>query len=394
MIEVRAFVSHSFNDADYDGGIDAFREHIDKLAASACAAVSSEGAEVGRELFFEARSAGRPLMSEIRRQIRNCDLIIADITQADDGKGPVNPNVMYEIGYGMALDKPVLVIRRNTQPLPPSDIRDLLAGSYDRIEEIPTLFLEETTRMVTETIVGASQQHARIESMIERVWFHRDVRSIAIVCAPEPEQSRFADKLDPNFVRIDRFDDRDAIVELTAFFARRYPEARVVRYLCDDLPPEEVGGNLVVLGGPGFEPGEGNSLTRELMRALGSLATYPETADAMVWDDGAPLRTELDAEGCVVTDWSAVMAAPNPENPTNRVVLLHGTNTYGTLGAALALIDTPAAMGNHLKLSTLGIAHRLTGDLNFEVPIRAEVASNRQVRTPKLEFGSIRRIES
>lgn len=394
MITVSAFVSHSFRNENYEGGVDAFRKRVDELITAACAAVSPQGKQLEHQLFIEARAAGRPLMPEIRRQIRSCDFLVADITQADGGTGPVNPNVMYEIGYAMALDKPVLVIRRNTQPEPPSDIKDLLAGSYDSLGEIPTKFLQRASEMVTETIVGANVQNTRIQSVLEKFWFPRDTSSIAIVCAPEPEQSHFADRRDPNFVRIDRFDDRDAIVELTAFFARRYPDARVARYLCDELPHEDVGGNLVVLGGPGFEEGEGNSVTRDLMRSLTSAVRYPDTEDAMVWDGGEPRRTEKDIEGCVIVDWGSVMAAPNPENPTRRVVLLHGTNTYGTMGAVLSLIDSPPAMGNLLLLDGLGIADKLTGKFNVEIAIRAEVSANRRVKTPVLDPNLIRKIDA
>jgi nucleoside 2-deoxyribosyltransferase len=393
VITVRAFVSHSFRDEDYEGGVLAFRRQVDELVAAACAAVSPGGSEVGRELFIEARAFGRPLMPEVRRQIRTCDFLIADITQSEDGKGPVNPNVMYEIGYGMALDKPVLAIRRNTQPPPPSDIQDLLAGSYESLAELSTKFLERATEMVAETIIGASVRDARIQSVLEKIWFPPDAGSIAIVCAAEPEQSHFADRRDPNFVRIDRFDDRDAIVELTAFFAKRYPDARVARYLCEDLPPEDFGGNLVVLGGPGFAEGEGNSVGRALMKSLSSAVVYPDTENQMVWNGGAPRLTELDGEGCVVVDWGSVMAAPNPENPTKRVVLLHGTNTYGTMGAMLSLIDSPPAMRNHLFLESLGLADQLTGKFNVEIAIRAEVGVNRRVKTPVFEAGLIRKIQ-
>ena len=394
MITVRAFVSHSFRDENYDGGVAAFRARVDELLTAACASVSPQGKQLEHELFFEARTAGRPLMPEIRRQIRTSDFLVADITQSDDGKGPVNPNVMYEIGYSMALDKPVLVIRRNTQPPPPSDIQDLLAGSYESLDEIPTKFLQRASEMTAAAIIGANVQDARIHSVLEKFWFPRDTTSIAIVCAPEPEQSHFADRRDPNYVRIDRFDDRDAILELVAFFAKRYPEARVARYLCQELPHEEVGGNLVVLGGPGFEECEGNSMTRELMRSLSSAVCYPETEDAMIWNSGEPRFTEQDAEGCVVVDWGSVMAAPNPENPTKRVVLLHGTNTYGTMGAVLSLIDSPPAMRNLLLLDELGIADQLTGKFNFEIAIRAEVGSNRRVKTPTFDASLIRKIEA
>ena len=128
------------------------------------------------------------------------------------------------------------------------------------------------------------------------------------------------------------------------------------------------------------------------MKSLSSAVVYPDTEDQMVWNGGAPRLTELDGEGCVVVDWGSVMAAPNPENPTKRVVLLHGTNTYGTMGAMLSLIDSPPAMRNHLLLESLGLADRLTGKFNVEIAIRAEVGVNRRVKTPVFEAGLIRKI--
>lgn len=393
MITVSVFVSHAFDPARYEGGLEAFRTAVRTLVEDACASLGTARMPVEAELVFEARAAGRPLMPEIREQIRTCDFLVADIsTVADDEE--VNPNVMYEIGFAMALGKQVIVMRKGTEKGPPSDIRDLLAGSYDRISSIPSTFADDAMRTVTRALVGAAGQDCRIEVSLERVWFLKDTRSIAIVCAPDPEPSDFSHTDNPNYVDIDRFDDRDAVLELSTFFARRYPDAQVVRYLCGEMPQQALDGNLIVLGGPGCVAGEGNEVGRDLMQALGSFTSYPGDGEGLIWD-GQPIRkTRFDARGRVIEDWATILAAPNPYNPTARIVMLHGVNTYGTLAAALALTDSTTAMTNHLELAGRGVQDRLTGRFNFELLVKAEIGPNRRVKPPLPEWDLIRRIEA
>jgi hypothetical protein len=394
MITVRGFVSHAFNDAVYEGGRDAFRKSIDQLVASACADFASEGVVVEHKLFFEATEYGRPLMPGMREQIRASDFLIADITQPDPA-APVNPNVMYEIGFAMALNKRIIVMRRNPEPAPPSDIGDLLAGTYEHLTKIPIVFAAEMINVVTDTLAKASRDTTRVEPFISKVWFPTDTRSISIVCSREPEPSKFSDRHEANYVHIDNFEDRDALIELATFFARRYPDANVVYYLCDEMPHAAKNGDLVILGGPGCVTGEGNAVGLDLMQMLESKVTYPANGDGLIWNNGALRRTtyeEDDDTKGVTSDWGSILAAPNPYNPTARVIMLHGTTTYGTLGAAIALIDSPTAMKNHLRLARQGCEDRLTGALNFEALVRAEVDSNTRVKPPTLDFESIRRI--
>jgi hypothetical protein len=333
-------------------------------------------------------------MPGVREQIRNSDFLIADITQLDPAQH-VNPNVMYELGFAMALNKRVLVFRRNAEPLPPTDIGDLLAGSYENLREIPIKFLEAATDIVRETLVNAGRHGAGKGTAISRLWFPSDTRSIIIACTREPEPSRFSDADEPNYVHVDNFEDRDALLELSTFFARRYPLANVVPYFADDLPHGAEKGDLVVLGGPGCAPGEGNALTRDLIKMLGSQVRYPESGDGLIWRE-EPVRETVyrdgdDSKG-VIGDWGSLLAAPNPFNPGARVILLHGTTTYGTLAAASAFTDSQIAMRNHLHLASLGLQNPLTLSLDFEALIRVEVDSARRIKPPTIE--AVRRIES
>ena len=392
---IRGFISHAFADAAYEGGVEAFRAEIRKLVAAACADFGSDDIAVGCPLFFFGNEYGRPLMASVREEIRRSDFLIADISQSDPTM-PVNPNVMYELGFAMALMKRVVVMRRNTKPLPPADIADLLAGSYETLDAIPEEFLPEMIDVVRDVLAREGTESARAE-FVRKVWFPSDTRSISIVCARESEPTRFSDSDEANYVHLDNFEDRDALLELSSFFGRRFPNANVVSYLDEEMPHGAKNGDLVVLGGPGCVAGEGNGVTRDLLQMLNSKVHYPSSGEGLCWDD-QPIRPtryagDDDTKG-VIDDWGSILAAPNPYNPSARVVLLHGTTTYGTLGAAIALIDTSIAMRNHLRLASLDLANRLTGAINFEVLVRAEVDSSRRVKPTTLDFDTIRRVES
>lgn len=395
MTTIRGFVSHAFADAAYEGGVDAFRDNIGKLVAAACADFNSADIAVGPELFFFGNEYGRPLMASIREEIRRSDFLIADITQPDSST-PVNPNVMYEIGFAMALMKRVIVMRRNAKPHPPADIADLLAGSYDSLDAIPQEFLPEMIDVVRDLLARGGTDSAR-EEFVRKVWFPSDTRSISIVCAREREPTRFSDSQEANYVHIDNFEDRDALLELSAFFGRRFPNANVVPYLDDEIPHAAKNGDLVVLGGPGCVAGEGNAVARDLLDMLDSKVHYPANGEGLIWQEEPIRSTEYedgdDTKG-VVSDWGSILAAPNPYNPGSRVVLLHGTTTYGTLGAAIALIDTRIALRNHLGLASLDLVDRLTGTMNFEVLVRAEVDSGRRLKPTVLDFDTVRRVDA
>ena len=395
MTAIRGFVSHAFDDTTYEGGREAFRQRISELVAGACADFASDGLAVEHSLHFEETSYGGPLMPTLRGHIRTADFLIADITQTDSSR-PVNPNVMYEIGYAMALDKRIIVMRRNDQPPPPSDIGDLLTGTYEALGHIPTKFMPRMIGILEDTLAKADRDSDRTGKAIQRVWFPADTRAIHIVCARESEPTKFSDGRDPNYVHVDNFEDRDALLELSAFFARQYPLATVVSHLADDLPHGVKSCDLVVVGGPGCETGEGNSVACDLMEMLGSRVRYPKAGDGLEWDGGALRATDYedgdDTRG-VLADWGAVLAAPNPYNNVARVVLLHGTTTYGTLGAATALIDTPLAMRNHGRLASANIANRLSGAIDFEGLIRVEVDSGKRIKPAKLQPETIRRVQ-
>jgi hypothetical protein len=65
---------------------------------------------------------GKPITEEIRNTINRASLVIGEITERD-------PNVMWEIGYAQALNKPVLLITQDLGSVP-FDLRSLRVLTY------------------------------------------------------------------------------------------------------------------------------------------------------------------------------------------------------------------------------------------------------------------------
>lgn len=92
------------------------------------AIISSRGGRCFR--LDESRPAG-PITDRLLREIRSAAFCVADVT------GNI-PNVMWEVGYAMALGKPIILMTQKISELP-FDIKDLQSLEYDRSQISRTL---------------------------------------------------------------------------------------------------------------------------------------------------------------------------------------------------------------------------------------------------------------
>jgi nucleoside 2-deoxyribosyltransferase len=74
------------------------------------------------------RIESRPIAEKVRRQIREADLVLADLTGA-------NPNVFYELGLADALDKPMFLLTQDDMQHVPVDVRHLELIRYSLDDE-------------------------------------------------------------------------------------------------------------------------------------------------------------------------------------------------------------------------------------------------------------------
>ena len=71
----------------------------------------------------ESRPAGR-ITDRLLGELRSASICVADLTDT-------KPNVMWELGFAMALGKPAVIVTQNLQSLP-FDIKDMQSIEYDR----------------------------------------------------------------------------------------------------------------------------------------------------------------------------------------------------------------------------------------------------------------------
>ena len=94
--------------------------------------------------------AGR-ITERLEHALRDCDLCIADISPCDlSHPEHRNPNVMWEIGYAMALGKRPILVSHGEFPLP-FDLQDVEHIRYDRARLNRTLE-ERLTKAVRDTV--------------------------------------------------------------------------------------------------------------------------------------------------------------------------------------------------------------------------------------------------
>lgn len=93
----------------------------------------------------EQRPAGR-ITDRLLSALRECSFCIADLTGC-------SANVMWEVGYAMALGKPLIVVTQNLSSLP-FDVKDMQALGYDRNQLRTTLGLP-LREIVRDTITFA-----------------------------------------------------------------------------------------------------------------------------------------------------------------------------------------------------------------------------------------------
>jgi hypothetical protein len=106
--------------------------------------------------------------------------------------------------------------------------------------------------------------------------------------------------------------------------------------------------NIVVIGGPGDDDGDGNPVCKIFTDKMQVKITYSEDCEKLLYKEHEYVAKKQGNK--TVMDWGYFARFPNPLNPRASVVLVHGIHTFGVLGAAKAFSDHPSAQGNIRKV--------------------------------------------
>lgn len=121
-----------------------FSKEFDDVYATIKTSVESVVSPQGGKCFRldDARPAG-PITIRLLQEIQSATFCVADVT------GNI-PNVMWEVGYAMALGKPIIIITQKISELP-FDIKDMQSLDYDRNQLNSTLG-ERLRKMTLDTL--------------------------------------------------------------------------------------------------------------------------------------------------------------------------------------------------------------------------------------------------
>lgn len=109
-----------------------FAADFDDVYAVIKSTVESAASDLRGRCFRldEARPAGR-ITDRLLTELRSATVCVADLTEN-------KPNVMWELGFAMALEKPTIIITQNVSALP-FDIKDMQSIEYKRTRLSATL---------------------------------------------------------------------------------------------------------------------------------------------------------------------------------------------------------------------------------------------------------------
>ncbi|TDD55418.1 XRE family transcriptional regulator [Kribbella antibiotica] len=232
---------------------------------------------------------------------------------------------------------------------------------------------------------------------------------VTAICpeAPVAYRSPLADEANPNFTRMYRYADVDALIELWGHLRSRNPELEVAHRLPEEASPPDLTGHLVLLGGTVW-----NNVAHQLQTLLrdlpiqqvvvpdlfnGEIFMLPDGQEFRpLWSDyertsaKPPTKEEITAEQTedvwrdgrrrtLVEDVAFLARVPNPLNHTRTLTVCSGVYSRGVLGAVRALTDTAVRERNEAYL-----ANRFPGG-SFAILMRVPLV-NGEAMSPDLEI--------
>ncbi|RZU13833.1 helix-turn-helix protein [Kribbella rubisoli] len=232
---------------------------------------------------------------------------------------------------------------------------------------------------------------------------------ITLICpeAPEDGRSPLAEQDNPNYTRLYRYADLDALIEMWGHVRASNPEIRARHHLPSEVNADHLSGHLILLGGIAW-----NQVTSRLLRVLDQLPIRqmsvadlvdgeifrsrdgreyrPQWEELKYVDPDAPSKAELEeiqAQDAwkgetpreLVEDVALLARLRNPFNHSRTITICNGVYSRGVLGAVRTLTDDAVRERNEAYL-----ANTFPGGI-FGLLLRVPVINGEAI-TPDLEI--------
>ncbi|HEX4705551.1 MAG TPA: helix-turn-helix transcriptional regulator [Pseudonocardiaceae bacterium] len=226
------------------------------------------------------------------------------------------------------------------------------------------------------------------------LWHFPFDQDITIVCAPLPPDIQtdmpYTDPNDPDYVRLNRYADVDALIEVYGYIRALNPHNNVKYRTSDELRPHDYTAHLVLIGGVDWNDTTRDVFLRVQIPVSQSARKYDNDFGAFTVREGGdevlyePTLLSNGENHVLVEDIAHFYRGPNPYNQKRTVTFLNGLFSRGTLGAVRALTDTRFRDRNEAY-----VRERFAGSDTFSVLSRVPVVHGRVV-TPDWTVPEIR----
>lgn len=272
------------------------------------------------ERLDAVHAAGR-ITDDLLEHLKIADFCIADVSD-------LRPNVMWEVGFAAALQKPTILIARGSATLP-FDIKDVRTIEYSPADLAATLkpHLDSAIRQTLSryNLARNAQEHAQLRRA-QQFWAPFMAGELNVLVGQHME---FA--YEPSgFIGTG---DTSAVVELQRHFNSLGLRTMNVVYP-DRVTGDMLRSDLILLGGP-----DANSISREATQKINSTFQFgdPDSHVIALFDSTSrrvfkPSR-DVNKER-IYTDYAIIFMCANPFAKDKRLLLIAGSFGYGTWAGA------------------------------------------------------------
>lgn len=226
--------------------------------------------------------------------------------------------------------------------------------------------------------------------------FRFDVGPVVVICPDAPKKVRgsLAKEDDPNFTKLQRYGDLDALVQLYGHLCAENPALEISHKLASEVVPDDYGGHVILLGGIGW-----NKITRRIGKFIGQVPIKQiDVTDLPGGDifqveaaDGKksfyyPESEELGERKELVADVAYVARLRNPYQFDRTLTICNGIHSRGVLGAVRCFTDATVREHNEKYLADK------FPEGEFAILLRVKVVGN-ETRPPDLRDATARLYE-
>lgn len=217
--------------------------------------------------------------------------------------------------------------------------------------------------------------------------FEFDVGPVIVICpdAPTEMQGSLANEDDPNFTKLQKYADLDALIELYGHLRAENPTLDVFHRLASDVKSPDFSIHVIVLGGIAW-----NEVTLTIQSALRQVPITQAAVDDLKGGDIFRVETpdgietfypeyrQLGEVNKLVADIGYLARLRNPFRVSHTLTICNGIFSHGVYGTVRCLTDSKVRDENEKYL-----ANRFPGG-EFAMLLRIPVVNNEAV-SPDLQ---------